>query len=226
MRPIEILPSLLAADFSNLSKDLSAVADAGIGGFHCDVMDGHFVPNITFGPMIVKAVRKLTDQPLWVHLMIERPELYVEDFVKAGATSVAVHVEACVHLHRTIQQIRALGVKVGVALNRSTPVCTIEHVIGDIDLVIVMTVNPGFGGQSFIESMLPKIECVRDMADECNPELDIQVDGGIDLETAPRVAAAGANLLVAGTSVFQNSVSPSQACIELKQAAEAEVSGL
>ncbi len=224
MKPILILPSLLAADFSNLGKDIAAVSECGAGGLHCDVMDGHFVPNITFGPMIIKAVRKLTDMPLWVHLMIERPELYIQDFVDAGASSVTVHAETCVHLHRTIQQIKATGVRAGVALNPSTPLCSIEHVVSDIDLLLIMTVNPGFGGQSFIEGMLPKIECARDMANECNPDMDISVDGGVDLETAPRVAAAGANALVAGTSVYRNSLSPAEACLEIQQAAEAALS--
>jgi len=198
---------------------VGAVEECDIGGLHCDVMDGHFVPNITFGPMVVEAVRRLTSKPLYVHLMIERPETYVEQFVLAGASSITVHVEACPHLHRVIQQIKGLGVRAGVALNPSTPVCTVEHVIGDLDLALVMTVNPGFGGQSFIESMLPKIERVRRMAQEHGLDLDIAVDGGIDVNTAPLVVGAGANLLIAGTSLFGNDVPAGEACAELRRAA-------
>ena len=182
-------------------------------------MDGHFVPNITFGPMVVGAVSRLTKLPLYVHLMIERPENYIEPFVQAGAASITVHAEACVHLHRVIQRIKDLGVLAGVALNPSTPVCAIEHVITDIDLALVMTVNPGFGGQSFIEGMLPKIERVRRMADEAGVDLDIAVDGGIDVTTAPKVVAAGANLLIAGTSLFGNDIPACDACAELERAA-------
>ncbi len=209
---MKILPSLLAADFGNLSKSVKAVDGCGVGGLHCDVMDGHFVPNITFGPMVVEAVSRLTNLPLYVHLMIEQPERYIEAFVLAGAGSITVHVEACVHLHRTIQQIKDLGVMAGVALNPATPVGAIEHVITDIDLALVMTVNPGFGGQNFIETMLPKIERVRRMADEAGVDLDVAVDGGIDVNTAPQVVRAGANLLIAGTSLFGNDVPASAPC--------------
>jgi len=183
-------------------------------------MDGHFVPNITFGPMVVEAVSRLTLLPLYVHLMIERPESYIEPFVLAGAASITVHAEACAHLHRVIQQIKDLGVMAGVALNPSTPVCAIEQVMTDIDLALVMTVNPGFGGQSFIETMLPKIEGVRRMADEAGVDLDIAVDGGIDVNTAPQVVRAGANLLIAGTSLFGNDIPASEACAELWRAVE------
>ena len=219
MREVKILPSLLAADFSNLAGSIASVEGCGAGGLHCDVMDGHFVPNITFGPMVIEAVRRLTKLPLYVHLMIEQPERGVEAFAQAGATEVMVHVEACVHLHRVIQSIRSLGVGAGIALNPSTPVCSIENVIRDVDTVLIMTVNPGFGGQSFIETMLPKIARTRAMADEAGVELDIAVDGGIDVTTAPRVVRAGANLLVAGTSVFGNHVSARQGCEELRLAA-------
>ncbi|MGC8861984.1 MAG: ribulose-phosphate 3-epimerase [Armatimonadota bacterium] len=216
---MRILPSLLAADFSNLSKSVGAVEGCDIGGLHCDVMDGHFVPNITFGPMVVEAVRRVTSLPLYVHLMIEQPERYLEQFVSAGASSITVHSEACPHLHRVVQQIKSLGVMAGVALNPSTPLCAIEHVLPDIDLALVMTVNPGFGGQSFIETMLPKIERLRRMAEESGLDLDIAVDGGIDVNTAPLVVTAGANLLIAGTSLFGNDVPAGEACTELQRAA-------
>jgi ribulose-phosphate 3-epimerase len=219
MRDIKILPSLLAADFTNLSKSIAAVEKGHIQGLHCDIMDGHFVPNITFGPMIVEAVHRLTDSPLYVHLMIERPEDYVEQFVSAGAFSLTVHAEACVHLHRVIQRIKGLGVRTGVALNPSTPLCAIEHVLADLDLVLVMTVNPGFGGQSFIESMLPKIERLRQMIEGLGVGADIAVDGGIDTVTAPKVVRAGANVLIAGTSLFGNDLPASDACAQLRQAA-------
>ena len=220
MPNVKLLPSLLAADFSNLSKSVGAIEGCGVGGLHCDVMDGHFVPNITFGPLVVEAVHRLTDLPIYVHLMIERPGDYIEPFAQAGAASITVHAEACVHLHRVIQRIEDLGVRAGVALNPATPVCAVENVISDIDLLLVMTVNPGFGGQSFIEAMLPKIARARRMADEAGVDLDIAVDGGIDLNTAPRVVKAGANLLIAGTSLFGNDVPAGQACEELKRAAE------
>ncbi|MGQ9455152.1 MAG: ribulose-phosphate 3-epimerase [Armatimonadota bacterium] len=219
MREVKILPSILAADFRNLSRSIASVEDSDIAGLHCDIMDGHFVPNISFGPMIVEAVRQLTDKPLYVHLMIERPEDYLEQFVSVGACCVTVHAEACVHLHRIVQQIRGLGVRAGVALNPSTPVCAIENVIQDLDMVLVMTVNPGFGGQSFIESMLPKIRSVRDVIDSRGLDVDIAVDGGIDTHTAPKVVQAGANVLIAGTALFGNDVPASQACAELKRAA-------
>lgn len=217
MREVSILPSLLAADFSRLGEEIASVEDCGAGGLHCDVMDGRFVPNITFGPMVVQAVKRLTDMPLYVHLMIEHPEEHIEAFAKAGAFEISVHAEACVHLHKVIQSIRGLGVEVGVALNPHTPVCSIENVIGDLNSVLIMTVNPGFGGQSFIESMLPKIAQTRQMAVDAGADIDILVDGGIDAATAPLVVQAGANLLVAGTSVFGNS-SRRQACKDIELA--------
>lgn len=220
MKRLTIAPSLLSADFSNLSKDVRAVEECGADALHCDVMDGHFVPNITFGPLVIKAVRKITDLPLLVHLMIEKPELYIEDFVEAGASEVTVHAEACIHLHRTIQSIKALGVPAGAALNPHTPLCILEHVISDLDAVLIMSVNPGFGGQSFIETMVPKIAEVRNMADEAGIDIDIAVDGGIDVNTAPRVVRAGANVLVAGSSVFSNSKPVGEACKDLRLAAE------
>ena len=202
MKRVELHPSLLAADFSNLGKAVADVQESGAEGIHCDIMDGHFVPNITFGPLVVSAIRPYTDLPLCCHLMIERPELYIERFAEAGASEITVHAETCPHLHRTLQQIKATGVKAGVSLNPSTPLCMIENVLADMDVLLVMTVNPGFGGQSFIEGMVSKIAIARQMAEELNPELDIAVDGGIDATTAPRVVRVGANVLIAGTAVF------------------------
>jgi len=220
MKQVSVHPSLLAADFSNLRGAVESLKGSGSGGVHCDIMDGHFVPNITFGPLVVNAIKPLTDIPLFCHLMIEQPELYVEKFVEAGACEITVHAEACVHLHRVLQQIKATGVRAGVALNPSTPLCFIENVITDMDLLLIMTVNPGFGGQSFIPTMLPKITEARGMADKANPALDIAVDGGIDVVTAPDVVRAGANVLIAGTAVFGNS-SPAAASEAIRAAGEA-----
>lgn len=220
MRKIQILPSLLSADFSNLGKDVAAAEDAGADGLHCDIMDGHFVPNITFGPLVVQAVRRITDLPLFVHLMIEQPEQYIEPFVKAGASEILVHAEVCIHLHRVLQQIKDLGVRTGIALNPSTPLCLIEHVITDIDALLIMTVNPGFGGQSFIETMVPKIAAARKMAIDAGVDFDIAVDGGIDVKTAPKVVRAGANVLIAGSSVYASDLPVKQACEALRSAAE------
>jgi len=198
-KPVKLHPSLLAADFSNLSKAVASAGECGADAIHCDIMDGRFVPNITFGPLVVKAIRPHTDLGLCCHLMIEQPERYVEAFVEAGASEITVHAEACVHLHRVLQQIKATGVKAGVALNPSTPLCAVENVFADMDLLLIMTVNPGFGGQSFIREMLPKIGVARQMANELNPDLDIAVDGGIDVNTTPEVVRAGANVLIVGT---------------------------
>ena len=219
MKNIKVYPSLLAADFSNLSKDIAATEKCGADGLHCDIMDGHFVPNITFGPMVVKAVRSVTTLPLLCHLMIEQPERYVESFATAGASQITVHVEACAHLHRVVGQIKDTGCRAGVALNPATPVSVLENVIADIDFLLIMTVNPGFGGQTFIEGMVPKIARARVMADDANSGLDIGVDGGIDTNTAPRVARAGANALIAGTAVFNGKSTMTEACAALKQAA-------
>ncbi len=201
---IKIAPSLLSADFAELTNAVRSVEAGGGRYLHFDVMDGHFVPNITFGSMVVRALRPITDLNFVVHLMIYHPEQFVEEFAQAGANSITVHAEACPHLHRVIQQIRAAGAKPGVALNPATPLSAIDYVIEDIDLMLVMTVNPGFGGQEFIESMLPKIRDARAMADATGREIDIAVDGGIEAQTCKRVVEAGANLLVAGSSVFSN----------------------
>jgi ribulose-phosphate 3-epimerase len=201
-RKIEIIPSILSADFARLGEQVREAEQAGADRIQADVMDGHFVPNITFGPMVIRAVRSHTSLPIEAHLMIARPELYIPEFAKAGADYIIVHVETTPHLHRTIQQIKGEGVRPGVAINPSTSLAAIEEVLEYVDLVTVMTVNPGFGGQDFIESMLPKIRRLRRLIVERGLDCDIEVDGGIHDETAPRVVEAGANLLVAGSAVF------------------------
>ncbi len=199
---IKIAPSILSADFAKLGEDIKDVELGGADYIHVDVMDGHFVPNITIGPLIVDAIRPITDLPLDVHLMIENPDRYIDAFAKAGADIITVHVEACPHLHRTIQLIKSTGVKAGVVLNPHTPVSTIQHVIEDIDMVLLMTVNPGFGGQSFIHSVLPKIREVADLVAEKNLDVEIEIDGGVNPETAKLCVEAGANVLVAGSAIY------------------------
>jgi len=202
-RPVRIAPSILSADFARLGEEVAAVARAGADWIHVDVMDGHFVPNLTLGPMIVEAVHRSTSLPLDVHLMIESPERYIDQYVASGAATVGVHVETCPHLHRTLAQIREAGARASVVLNPSSPAQWIEPVLGDVDQVLVMTVNPGFGGQKFIESMLGKIETVRRWIDERGLSVDLEVDGGIGPETIGRAARAGANVFVAGNAVFR-----------------------
>ncbi|GAA0331463.1 ribulose-phosphate 3-epimerase [Bacillus carboniphilus] len=202
MKPIRVAPSILSADFAKLGEEVKEVEALGADWIHVDVMDGHFVPNITFGALVVDAIRPVTKLPLDVHLMIDNPDQYVEVFAKAGADCISVHVEACKHLHRTIQTIKQLGVKCGVVLNPATPVELIQHVIEDIDFVLLMTVNPGFGGQHFIPQVLPKIRKVREMANSINSELEIEVDGGVTEETAKLCREAGANILVAGSAIY------------------------
>ena len=201
-REIRIAPSILAADFSALRDELASIEAAGADWVHVDVMDGRFVPNITIGPFVVDAVRRCTALPLDVHLMIVEPERYVTDFVKAGASTLGIHVEACPHLHRSVAQIREAGARASVVLNPATPASSVEPVLGDVDQVLVMTVNPGFGGQKFIENTLPKIETLRRWIDERELDVDLEVDGGVGPETIARVARAGANVFVAGTAVF------------------------
>ncbi len=200
--PIRIAPSLLSADFGRLAEEVRAVEAAGADVIHVDVMDGRFVPNITIGPLVVEAVRKVTKLPIDAHLMIVEPERYVEAFARAGANLVSVHAEVSPHLHRTLQAIRAAGARPAVALNPSTPLSAVEYVIADCEMVLVMTVNPGFGGQRYIEACTDKIRALRALADARNPALEIEVDGGVKPDTAATVAAAGANVLVAGTAVF------------------------
>ena len=198
----KIAPSILSADFSKLGEEIEAVEAAGADYIHIDVMDGHFVPNITVGPMIVKAARKVTDLPLDVHLMIENPERYIDDFVAAGSDVIAVHVETVIHLHRLLGVIRDAGIKAGAALNPATPLSSIQHVLNNLDMVILMTVNPGFGGQSFIPEVLPKIEELKRIIEQKGIEVDIEVDGGTNVENISQVARAGANVFVAGNAVF------------------------
>jgi len=197
-----IAPSILSADFTRLGEEISAVAQAGADVIHIDVMDGHFVPNITIGPLVVKAVRRITDLPLDVHLMIENADAYLEDFAKAGADWITVHVETGYHLHRTIHRIKELGKKAGAVLNPATPLTSLEEILPDLDLVMLMTVNPGFGGQSFIESSLTKIARLKKMIDERGLAVGIEVDGGVSPQTIGAIAAAGANIFVAGSAVF------------------------
>jgi ribulose-phosphate 3-epimerase len=201
-RKIEIVPSILSADFARLGEQVREAEQAGADRIQVDVMDGRFVPNITVGPMVIEALRPHASLPIEAHLMIERPELFIPEFARAGADYIIVHVETCPHLHRTIQQIRAEGPKAAVALNPSTPLVDIEEILEYVDMVLVMTVNPGFGGQEFIESMLPKISRLRNILSDRDLECDIEVDGGIHEETAPRVVEAGANVLVAGSAIF------------------------
>ncbi|MCK4534804.1 MAG: ribulose-phosphate 3-epimerase [Syntrophobacterales bacterium] len=198
----KIAPSILSADFSRLGEEILAVEAAGADLIHVDVMDGHFVPNITIGPPVVASIKKTARTPLDVHLMIDDPDRYIQSFADAGSDIITVHAEATVHLHRTVQMIRKLGAKAGVALNPATPLAGIEQVIGDIDLLLVMTVNPGFGGQKFIESMLPKIREARDMIDGASPNVLLEVDGGITLENIGAVEEAGVDIFVAGSSIF------------------------
>lgn len=199
---IKIAPSILSADFSRLGDDIKAVEEAGADYIHVDVMDGHFVPNITIGPLVVQAIRPVTKLPLDVHLMIENPDRYIEEFAKAGADIISVHVEASPHLHRTVQLIKQQGVKAGVVINPATPVDSIKHIIQDVDLVLLMTVNPGFGGQAFIESIVPKIKEVSDLVQTQGLNVEIEVDGGVNPETARLCVEAGANVLVAGSAIY------------------------
>jgi len=202
MRKTMIAPSILSADFARLGEEITAVAKGGADVIHIDVMDGHFVPNITIGPLVVKAVRRITDLPLDVHLMIENADAYLDDFAKAGADWITVHVETGYHLHRTIHRIKELGKKAGAVLNPATPLTSLEEILPDLDLVMLMTVNPGFGGQSFIESSLTKIKQLKKMIDDRGLNVGIEVDGGVSPKTIGPIAAAGANIFVAGSAVF------------------------
>ncbi|AGB40857.1 ribulose-phosphate 3-epimerase [Halobacteroides halobius DSM 5150] len=198
---IKVAPSILAADFSKLKQEIETVKEAEY--LHLDVMDGHFVPNITIGPLVIDSIQNITNQMLDVHLMIENPDQYIPDFAEAGADIISVHAEACPHLHRTVQNIKKQGVKAAVALNPATPLAAIKHVLTELDMVLLMTVNPGFGGQSFISEVLPKIRQLKEMIDNHNLDIDIQVDGGVKPgTTAVDVIEAGANVLVAGSAIF------------------------
>jgi ribulose-phosphate 3-epimerase len=200
----KIAPSILSADFSRLGEEVKAVENCGVDLIHCDVMDGLFVPNITIGPMIVKALKKVTRLPLDVHLMIEKPERYIKEFVEAGSNMLALHVEATTHLQRYIQQIKEEGVKAGVSLNPSTPLHTLDCILSEVDFVLIMTVNPGFGGQKLLRSMLPKIRRLREMIEQRHLSVEIEVDGGIGVDNIKEVAQAGAEIFVAGNAVFSS----------------------
>lgn len=214
---VKIAPSILAANFSKLGEEVLEVEKAGAELIHIDVMDGHFVPNITMGPIVVEALRPLTKLPLDVHLMIENADQYIEFFAKAGADYITVHVEACPHLHRTIQLIRSFGVKPGVVLNPHTPIETIQHVLEDIDMVLFMTVNPGFGGQKFIHSVVPKVKQLSDIIKERNLSIEIEIDGGINEETIKPCVEAGATILVAGSAIY-NAPDKAKALQTIKEA--------
>ena len=201
---IKLAPSILSADFARLLEDVKKVENAGCEYLHIDVMDGHFVPNITLGPQVVKSLRKDVNMVFDAHLMIEKPDNYIKDFVDAGCDIIVVHQEACKHLHRTIQNIKSYGIKAGVSLNPATPIDSIKHILEDIDMVLIMTVNPGFGGQSFIEGMIPKIEELKALIDNRGLNIDIQVDGGIKPNNVDKVVKAGANVIVAGSAIFNS----------------------
>ena len=203
-RPTLIAPSILSADFARLADEIAAVERAGADLLHIDVMDGHFVPNLTVGPPIVKALKNVTALPLDVHLMITNADAFISDFAKAGANYLTVHVEACPHLHRTIQSIKEHGVKAGVTINPATPIHSLEAILPEVDLVLIMSVNPGFGGQKFIESCLPKVRGIRQMLDHIGSRALLEVDGGVKADNAAQVLDAGADVLVAGSAIFSS----------------------
>jgi ribulose-phosphate 3-epimerase len=219
MRTIKLAPSILAADFARLGEQVREVEQAGADWIHVDVMDGRFVPNISIGVPVVKSLRRVTKLPLDVHLMIVEPDRYLAAFAQAGADRLTVHVEASPHLHRTVEHIHELGLKAGVALNPATPINALEEILANIDLVLVMTVNPGFGGQRFIEASLDKLHRVRSLIDATGAAVELEVDGGINVETAGDVVAAGATVLVTGSAVYRGSQSIREAVQALKQAA-------
>jgi ribulose-phosphate 3-epimerase len=215
---IRIAPSLLASDFSKLGEEIKKVERAGADIIHLDIMDGHFVPNITFGPPVIKALRAGTGLLFDVHLMIENPDNYIDNFIDAGADIISIHVESCNHLHRSIQRIKQRGKKAAVALNPATSLSTIDWILGDVDMVLIMTVNPGFGGQAYIDSMTGKVKELKRIITEKGLKVDIEVDGGIDLNNINRITEAGANVIVAGSTVF-NAVSTEQIIKDLKERA-------
>lgn len=215
----KIAPSILSADFANLANEIRDVEKGGADYIHVDVMDGHFVPNITIGPLIVEAIRPVTKLPLDVHLMIENPDRYIEEFVKAGADIITVHQEACIHLHRTIMMIKEQGVRAGVVLNPATPVSLIEELLPELDMVLLMTVNPGFGGQRFIPSVLKKVEELSKLREALELDFEIEIDGGVNIETAGLCTDAGADVLVAGSAVY-NQEDRAAAIAAIRKAAE------
>jgi len=216
-RKIKIAPSILSADFAKLGEQVTEATKAGADLIHIDVMDGHFVPQITFGAIVVSAIRKYTNLPLDVHLMVESPEEQIPQFVTAGADIITIHVEPCAHVHRVIQMIKKSGVKAGISLNPATSLSMIDEILTEVDMVLVMTVNPGFGGQTFIENILDKIARLRAELDRRNLNVEIEVDGGINAKTAPRVVKCGATALVAGAAIFSSGDSIEQAIKKLRQ---------
>ena len=221
---VQIAPSILSADFAALGRDIAAVERGGADLIHVDVMDGHFVPNITIGPPVVRAIKRVATTPLDVHLMIEAPDRYIEDFIKAGASMVSVHVEAVPHLHRTVHLIRTLGAKAGVVLNPATPASSLEDIAGDVDFVLVMSVTPGFSGQAFIRHSLEKLTSVRRVLDRARSSAVIEIDGGIDLSNVGDVVSAGASILVAGNAIF-GTLDPEAATRALRAAAVGSPTG-
>jgi ribulose-phosphate 3-epimerase len=219
---IKISPSILSADFARLGEEIRAIDAGGADYVHIDVMDGHFVPNITIGPLVIEAVRKVTAKPLDVHLMIENPDRYILDFANAGADLITVHQEAVPHLHRTIQLIKSLGKKAGVSINPATPVSTLDVILDDLDLVLLMSVNPGFGGQSFIPATLAKIAALRQRIEERGLAVEIEIDGGVKADNIGRIAAAGADVFVAGSAVFSTPDYGQTIALLRKNAAERE----
>jgi len=203
---VKIAPSILSADFARLGEQVQEAVTAGADWIHVDVMDGHFVPNLTIGPVVVRALRSVASVPLDVHLMIEKPERYLADFAQAGADRLTVHVETCPHLHRTVQHIKELGVRAGVTLNPATPLAALEEILPQVDLVLVMSVDPGFGGQSYLPGSTAKIARLRRMLNQIGSPAELEVDGGINFDTAPEVVAAGATVLVAGAAIFYGSI--------------------
>lgn len=213
---IKLAPSILSADFANLERDIKIVENAGAEYLHIDVMDGHFVPNITIGAPVVKSLRKISNMVFDVHLMISRPEDYIADFAAAGADIITVHAEAATHLHRLIQMIKKEGKKAAVALNPATPLSVLDYVLEDVDMILIMSVNPGFGGQKFIPSALDKVRAIRELISEMNLDIDIEIDGGVSLDNIAEIAANGANVLVAGSAIF-NSKDPAATIKQMKE---------
>jgi ribulose-phosphate 3-epimerase len=216
---VKLAPSILSADFNRLGEQVVEAESAGADRIHVDVMDGHFVPNISIGPVVVRSLRRATGLPLETHLMIEQPDLYLEAFAQSGADTIIVHYEGAINLHRTIQRVKSLGKRVGVTLNPATPALVLEEILPDVDLVLVMTVNPGFGGQAFIRNTLKKIRRVREMIDRVQPTCELEVDGGIDPSTAPLAVEAGARVLVAGSAIFEAPDGVASAMARLRAAA-------
>jgi ribulose-phosphate 3-epimerase len=220
-KTVKIAPSILSADLAHLAKQVEEAEAAGADYIHVDVMDGHFVPNITVGPLVVKALRRVTSLPLDVHLMVEKPEQFLEEFSNAGADIITVHWEACPHIHRSLEKIKRMGKKAGVSINPATPVWVLEEILGEVDLILAMTVNPGFGGQKLIPSTLSKVEKLKRMLSEKGLAPEIEVDGGINEETAPAAVRAGAQILVAGAAVFESPWGIREAIKRIRKAAEA-----